>query len=95
MKKSVRFAVHSVFWLFFPLSRLIINWSGEYGFFSHMFGENQKGFWAVFYESFQFLIEPPDKGADLFSGSNLIGIIFNFYLYIVGNLTDKFARIIG
>jgi two-component system LytT family sensor kinase len=83
MKKSVRIALHAAFWLFFPLSILIINWSGEFGFFNHIFAESQKSFWSVFLESFQFLIEPPDKGADFYSGSNLIGIIFNFYIYII------------
>lgn len=48
-----------------------------------MFAESQKSFWSVFVESFQFLVEPPDKGADFYSGSNLIGIIFNFYLYTI------------
>jgi sensor histidine kinase YesM len=83
MKKSVKIVLHSAFWLFFPLAILITNWSGEFGFFSHIFTESQKSIWSVFQESFQFLIEPPDKGADFYSGSNLIGIIFNFYLYII------------
>lgn len=83
MKKSVKIVLHSAFWLFFPLSILITNWSGEFGFFSHIFTESQKSIWSVFQESFQFLVEPPDKGADFYSGSNLIGIIFNFYLYLI------------
>jgi sensor histidine kinase YesM len=82
MKKSVIILLHSVFWLSFPLSTLISNWAGEFGTFSHIMG-NHKNCWSIVMESFQFLIEPPDKGADFYSGSNLIGILFNFYLYII------------
>jgi two-component system, LytTR family, sensor kinase len=83
MKKSVRIIFHFGFWLFFPISKLISQWSGEFGIFGHMFGESPKSFWSVFLESFQFLIDPPDKGADFYTGSNLFGIFFNIYLYII------------
>lgn len=82
MKKSLIILLHSVFWLSFPLSTLISNWAGELGTFSHIMGTH-KSFWSIVMDSFQFLIEPTDKGTDFYSGSNLIGIIFNFYLYII------------
>lgn len=81
MKKSLRIILHFGFWLFFPISKLISNWSSEFGAFR--FGESSISFQSVFLESFQFLIVPPDKGAYFYSGSNLIGIFFNFYLYII------------
>lgn len=83
MKKSVRIVFHLAFWLFFPISKLLSVWSGEYGIFSNIIGDSPISFWYIFFESFRFLIEPPDKGADFYSGSNLSGIFFNFYLYII------------
>ncbi len=83
MKNSVKILLHAGFWMIFPIFRVISVGSREFGTFSYMMGTDQVSFWSLLSDSFRFLTEPPDMGAYFLSGSNLFGIIFNFYLYIL------------
>lgn len=83
MRESVKTVLHFAFWLFFPLSLLFSQWSSEFGIFSQIIEDSNISFWSVFESCFQFLIEPPDKCANFYAVSNMIAIIFNFYLYVI------------
>ena len=83
MNKSVKYLIHIGFWIYFPFASAFSTWSEQFGFMSNMFGHTSKNILQVLSEKIHSLIVPPDVGSDIWTISNLFGIIFHFYVYII------------
>jgi len=83
MKKSTRIIVHVAFWTFFPIASALYKWSGQFGFMSGFFNKTAKTFFQILTENIQSLFIPPDIGSEVWTASNLFGIIFHIYVFII------------
>lgn len=83
MKKSVKIILHIAFWAFFPLANAFAQWSGQFGFMSDIFGHHPKGFFRILFENARTLFVRPDLGQPFWTESNLFGILFHLYVYII------------
>lgn len=81
MKKSVKTFIHLGFWLYFPLSNAFSSWSKQFGF--SWWEKDIKSIFQILSENIQFLFTPMDVGREIWSVSNLFGIIFHLYVYII------------
>lgn len=82
MKKSVRVTIHACFWILFPLTISFYNWAGQSDSFFG-FANDSKNYFRILSENLQSLFVRPDMGSDIWSLSNLAGIICNVFGYIV------------
>ena len=83
MKKSARIILHVIFWIFFPIASALYKWSGQFGFMSGFFNKTAKSFLQILIENIQSLFIPPDIGSGVWTASNLFGIIFHIYVFIL------------
>lgn len=83
MKKSVKIILHVIFWAFFPIASALYEWSGQFGFMSGFFNNTAKNFFRILIENIQSLFIPPDLGNSMWAASNLFGIIFHIYVFIL------------
>ena len=83
MKKSVKIISHAAFWLFFPLANALAKWADAHDSFPGFGSEPKPGFFQILHESFHSLLIPPDMGRPVTDLANLLGISFNFFIYLV------------
>jgi two-component system, LytTR family, sensor kinase len=82
MKKSVRITLHICFWVMIPLTVALYNWAGQSDSFFGMV-DTSKNYLQILYANFQSLFVRPDMGSDMLSLSNVLGILFNLFYYLV------------
>ena len=82
MKKSVRIVLHACFWAVIPLTYTLFSWATQADSF---FGlpNNSKSFFQILYGNFVSLFVRPDIGSEMWSLSNLTGIVVNVLWYTV------------
>lgn len=83
MKKSVKIITHAAFWLFFPLANAFAEWAEAHNSFPGFGSEPKPGFFQILHENFHSLVVPPDMGRPTTDLANLLGISFNFFIYLV------------
>jgi two-component system, LytTR family, sensor kinase len=84
MKKSVKILIHFGFWIYFPFSNAFSTWSEQFGLMGNMFfGHSLKNILQILSENIHSLFVPPDVGSEIWTISNLFGIIFHLYVYII------------
>ena len=83
MKKSVKILIHLGFWIYFPISDAFSDWSKQFGFLSGIFKQDSKNIFQFVSKNIQSLFVPPDVGREIWDISNIFGIIFNLYVYII------------
>jgi len=81
MKKSVKYLIHICFWIYFPFANAFSTWSEQFGLFN--FDHTSKNILQILLEQIHSLIVPPDVGSEIWKMSNIFGIIFHFYVYII------------
>ena len=83
MKKSVKIILHASFWLFFPLANAFAKWADAHDSFPGFDSQPKPGFFQILNDSFHALLIPPDVGKSALDFSNLLGITFNFFIYLI------------
>jgi len=78
--------MHACFWLLIPLTVSLYNWAGQADSFFGL-ANNSKSFLQILFENFQSLFVRPDKGSDILSLSNFLGILFNVFYHILYPVT--------
>jgi len=84
MKKSVKIILHASFWILIPLIDVLSKWADAYdvlpGFESLT---NKLSISKIIIEKVNLLFTPIDVGRPITDISNLAGIIFNFFIYLI------------
>lgn len=83
MKKSARIILHVAFWAFFPLASALYKWSSQFGFMSGFFNKTVKNYFQILVEIVQALFVRPDVGQEIWVASNLFGILFHLYIFVI------------
>ena len=83
MKKSVKILIHLGFWIYFPIANAFPTWSEQFGLFSMLYSSASKNILQIITENIHSLFIPPDVGREIWTMSNLFGIIFHLYVYII------------
>ena len=83
MKKSVKIILHAVFWLAFPLVSTFVKWADAHDSFPGFGSEPKPGFIQILRENFLSLLTPVDMGRYYTDPVNLLGIFFNFFIYLL------------
>jgi len=74
--------MHVCFWVVIPLTVSLYNWAGQADSFFGM-ANNSKNYFQILFENFHSLFVRPDMGSEIWSISNVSGIIFNVCCYVV------------
>ncbi len=82
MKKSVRVIMHACFWILFPLAISFYNWARQADSFPG-FSDSSKNYFQILSGNIQSLFIRPDIGSEIWSLSNVTGIFFNIFSYII------------
>jgi two-component system, LytTR family, sensor kinase len=83
MKKSVRVISHVFFWILFPLVNVFSKWADARDVLPGFESLPKPGFFQILGDSFHSLLIPVDVGRPIMDISNLVGIVFNFFIYLI------------
>lgn len=83
MKKSAKIIIHTLFWLAFPLVSTFVKWADAHDSFPGFGSEPKPGFIQILRENFLSLLTPVDMGRYFTDPVNLLGIFFNFFIYLL------------
>ncbi len=74
--------MHACFWMLIPLTVALYNWAGQSDSFFGLVN-NSKSYLQILLENIQSLFVRPDMGSDMLSLSNVLGVIFNVFYYLL------------
>jgi two-component system, LytTR family, sensor kinase len=83
MNKSVKVILHAFFWILFPLVNAFSKWADAYDVIPGFESLPKPGFFQIITSQFRSLFIPMDVGRQITDISNLIGIVFNLFIYII------------
>ena len=83
MKKSVRVITHTLFWVLFPLVSAFSKWADAHDLLPGFESLPRPGFLKIVGDNFHSVFIPVDVGRPVMDSSNLFGIIFNIFIYLI------------
>jgi hypothetical protein len=83
MKKSVKVILHLTFWLLFPLVNAVSKWSNQFDILPGFESLPRRNIFQILNDGIQSLFIPVDVGSPITGISNLVGIIFNVFIYLI------------
>lgn len=83
MKKSVKIILHASFWILIPLIDVLSKWADAYDVMPGFESLPNLSISKIVLQKINLLFIPVDVGRPITDVSNLFGIIFNFFIYLI------------